>query len=128
MPGQEEVDQFLDGMVDDLFEDGLSDLERRRDLEQSVGLALDIDRDLAGNGPLFLYLKDRRATARGALEALVSVDPKDAVEVSRLQTLVTEYLRPCHWIASKREEGRQDAATIKEDYPSDGEKPDRYED
>lgn len=126
MPGQEEVDQFLDGMVDDLFEDGLSDLERRRMLEQSVALAQDIDRDLASNGPLFLYLKHRRAKAREALEALVSVDPKDAPAIARLQSLVAEYIAPCHWIAAKRQEGAQDAQTIKEEF--NGDEPERYED
>ena len=128
MPGQAEADQFLDGMVDDLFEDGISDLERRRMLEQSVALGRDIDRDLAGDGPLMLYLKERRVTAKAALEALVTINPKDAPGIARLQSLVNEYITPCHWIAAKREEGRQDAQTIKEEFPADGDEPERYED
>jgi len=127
MPGQGEVDAFLDGMVDDLFEDGLTALEQRRQLEQSVSLKTDIETDLAEGGPLMLYLKRRRAMALEALEALVSVDPKDAPGIAKLQTLINEYIRPCEWVAARIEEGAQDAQTIREEYPADGQEPQRHD-
>lgn len=127
MPGQGEVDQLLDGMVDDLFEDGLSALEQRRQLEQSVSLKADIENDLAGKGPLFLYLKRRRKVALEALEALVTVDATNAPGIAKLQTLINEYIRPCEWVAARLEEGAQDAQTIKEEYPENGDEPQRYD-
>ena len=127
MPGRAEVDQLLDGMVDDLFEDGLTALEQRRELEQEVRVADDIERDLAANGPFFEYLKHRRAEALTALQALAAVDPRDAVAVAMTQAVVSEYLRPCHWIAVRRQTAASAARTIKEDYPADGQQPERDE-
>jgi len=127
MPGQGEVDEFLDGMVDDLFEDGLTALEQRRQLEQAVSLKTDIEKDLAGKGPLFLYLKQRRAVALAALKSLAEADPKDAAGIARLQTVIDEYITPCEWMAARLDEGAHSARIIKEEFPADGQEPERHD-
>jgi len=128
MPDQSEVDATLDAMVDDLFKDGLSALEQRQALQQQVNLATDIERDIAVGGPLFLFLRARRKEALAALESLVHADAKDVVAVTQFQSVVKEYLRPCHWIAARRHDGENATEIIKEEYPTDGDEPDRHED
>ena len=120
MPGQGEVNDLLDGMVDDMLEDGLSALERRRALQRAGTLAAEIHIDVAAKGPLLLYLKERRNEALEALYALVSIDPRDDVAIARAQTVVAEYLKVAHWIAARREDALEADRIIQEDYPTDG--------
>ena len=107
----EEEDAF-----EQFFDEGLTDLERRRALEIAGRVAADIEIDLQEKGPLYLYVQARRDQARDALRALVSVDPKDAVSVVRMQTTVAEYLKVFDWIRGCMDEAENAEAIIKEDY------------
>ena len=114
--GSREAAAFLD---DELYEDGLADLERRRVLDQTGQMAASIEVDLVDKGPLWRYLMARRDAAKSALVALVTADPRDGVAVASHQAAVKEYLQVCSWIAGRVEDGDRAAEIIKEDYPSD---------
>lgn len=103
-------------LQDEFFEGELSELERRRRLERDGRVAADIEIDLQDKGPLYLYVKERRAAAAAALQRLVDTDPRDATGIATTQAEVMEYLRACDWIHARIEAAEQAEEIIKEEY------------
>jgi hypothetical protein len=92
------------------LQENLSELERRQALQRIKRRTVDIERDLAAQGPLKSYLDSRREEAKEALRILVDIDPNDAVRIVQAQSSVREYLRVVDWIA-----GHIDDAEVADD-------------
>lgn len=101
---------------DEFFEANLTELEHRHSLERAGRIAAGILIDLQDRGPLYLYVKERRARADQSLRDLVAADPHDAVAVALLQSKVNEYLDACIWIDKALETGAQAEAAIHEEF------------
>lgn len=108
---------MTDDFDNDQFEyDVMSDVERRHDLEREVRVGTQIRRDIEQSGPLAGYLRDRRQLALGALSALVSADPQNAIEIAQAQAVVREYLNVRDWIGENLTAGEQAREVIRDEF------------
>jgi hypothetical protein len=101
---------------EEFFEDSMSDIERKHSLEREKRIGTDIQADFAENGPLSMYLKERRTVARDALKALVNVDPSDSVKVATTQTIIREYLVVVQWVSSRLQNAELAKDAIEEEF------------
>lgn len=101
---------------DEFYGEEMSGLERRQQLERSARIASDIEQAITSAGPLAGYMKGRRSLALDALAALTSVDPANALEISRHQALIREYLNVRAWVLESINEGNDSKEILKEEF------------
>lgn len=110
-----------------MFEDGLdflSEVDHRASLEGKSRIAAHITLDLQDQGPLYLYVKQRRTEAIQSLKKLVECDPNDVAAVSQAQAAVREYRKSVEFIYGGLREGEYVERLIREEYGDDPEQPD----
>lgn len=108
-------DQYF-SLEEQLFDDGLTDIERKASLLRSQREADDIEADLSNQGPLRKYVDARRNIALGALQSLVVAKPDDIVAIATAQAEIREYLRCCEWITSVCNQAVMAEQTINEEF------------
>lgn len=113
------MDEQYFSLEEQLFEDGLSDIERKAQLLRAQREADDVEADLTNNGPFRKYIDARRQIALGALQALVSAKPDDIVSIASAQAEIREYLRCCEWTTSVFNQAAQAEQTINEEFGSE---------
>ena len=111
-------DQYF-SLEEQLFDDGLSDIERKAQLLRAQREADDVEADLTNNGPFRKYIDARRQIALSAMQSLVSAKPDDIVSIASAQAEIREYLRCCEWTASVFNQATQAEATIQEEFGSE---------
>lgn len=104
-----------DYLDDSLFEDVLSSLDVRLELESAGRLAAGIEIEIEEGGPLGVYLKTRREEAVASLKSLVEISPSDAVGIAAAQANINEYLRCLSWVRKSLEKGREAERIIEEE-------------
>lgn len=86
-------------MIDDEMEgDALHEMERRADLQRIRAKGIQVEIDATDDTPLHRYMVARRVDAVEALLSLAGADPKDAIEVMRLQSVVRGYMDIREWV------------------------------
>lgn len=108
-------DQYF-SLEEELFDNGLSDIERKAQLHRAQREGDDIESDLVNHGPLRKYVDARRELALGALQSLVSAKPDDLVTIVSAQAEVREYLRCCQYITSVCNQAEMAQQTIQEEF------------
>ena len=125
LAGSPEANAFLE---DEFWDEELTDVERRRGLELQINLAEAIEHELrAKSGPLYLYIRNRRAEARSALRDALTIDVSNEagrLAITQAQTRVEEYLKVCVWVASRLDEATEARTIIAEEFPQNGRPPD----
>lgn len=99
-----------------MLSDGLSELERRGDLERMGRIAAEIEIDLQDRGPLYRYIAARRAQAIAALRQLVDVRPSDIEGITAAQASVREYLQATNFVHAGLSDGDTAEAIINEEF------------
>lgn len=102
-------EEALDGLV-------LSEAERRGQLERTSRIAAQIMVDLQDQGPLYLYVKQRRARAIQAIRLLVKAKPTDVDTIARMQAEVMEFSNSLDFIHGGLNDGEYVARQIEEEY------------
>ena len=98
------------------FDEGLAEIELRRDKELQVSLGEDIQADLAEMGPLGVFVAQRRALAINPLCLLVAMDPSDGPNIAKAQASVNEYLQVRSFIQRAQNDAMQAAHEIDEEF------------
>lgn len=107
------MDDFDD--EDEFAAAGVAEAEQRHDLQRDVAIGTTVEFQAAESGSvLSLYMADRRRMAMAALVDLAHADPRDAIEVGRLQSVVREYLNVRDWVRQKIEAADDADAMLKE--------------
>lgn len=101
---------------DEFFDDGISAVEQKHDLQRQAREGTDIRNDVDAGGPLGWYMRERRREALVALDILTSIDPKDVVEIARQQATVREYLNVRTWVREKYAIGEHAKVVLNEDF------------
>lgn len=101
---------------DELAEETLSEIERRNELERDGRIGAEVYLDIVENGPLGLYLKERRQLAKDALLRLAEINPKDGIAIAEQQAVVKEFLIVTRWVRSRIDAAIDAEQTIKREY------------
>lgn len=87
-----------DDEIDDFSDDAISALEIRHDMQRRRAFGARVDVDLRDTSTtLHAYVGATRARAMEALVALAGADAADALAITRLQAVVTQYLDVRDW-------------------------------
>jgi hypothetical protein len=81
----------------EVYDNGLLGLEQKADLERIRARGARVEVDLAEDTSLRRYVQSRRARSIEALQALVFVEPENALAVAGFQHIVAEYLNVREW-------------------------------
>lgn len=91
-------------------------LEEIIQINRVTTAAANIEMELESRGPLYDYLLDARHGAVSALTALVTVDPRDSVEITRLQQQALRFSDICEHIRGTMEYAKEADKFINEEY------------
>ena len=109
------MDDF-DDEIDEFLSSGVSEIERRHDLQRRVSLGAAVEfQATEPDSVLGMYMADRRRVAVEALVGMVGADPNGAIELAALQHVVQEYLNVRDWVRRHVEEAQTADQMINED-------------
>lgn len=104
----DETDGFLDA--------GLSDLERRHDLQRKVAFGARVEVELTEDSTLRRYMDNRRVRAMEAISRLVATDARDAIAIAREQAIIAEFLTVRDWVRNTIDIANDADETIQREY------------
>lgn len=110
-------DMYADGSIEDQYRADLAALEAIETKNRRAALVII---DIQDKGPLYGYLRDRRIEAVNAMMDLLDVDPRDAVEIAKLQAIVENWTNATDWMKARLNDA-QDANLEREEIKGDGE-------
>lgn len=106
----------VENEYEDLFESGMTEIERLHSLQSEVRQGGDVIRELGLETPFGQYIAFRKRHAASALVSLYSGDCNDAPEIARGQQVVREYLMLIEWVSEKLQAANLARDTLANEY------------
>ena len=95
-------------------------LEEITNINKATTAAANIEMELENRGPIYNLLMGARNDSVSALIDILATDPRDSVEISRLQQEAKSFSKMCDHIRGTMEYAKEADKFIKEEYGENG--------